>query len=70
MQGRIMSDVTVTDGGSIILLQPNTPEAESWIEDNIGQDNGFQPYWPTATCEHRYADDIIDGMMADGLTVD
>lgn len=65
-----MSDVTVIDGGSVALLQPNTPEATQWIEDNIGQDNGFQPNWPTVLCERQYVLDILYGMQEYGLSLE
>ena len=31
-----MSDFTVDDHGSLILLKPESPEAFEWIADNIG----------------------------------
>ena len=64
-----MIDITVTNGGSIILLRPETPAALAWVEEHIGQDNGYQPYWPTIVCEARYAGDVVEGMIADGLKV-
>ncbi len=63
-------DVTVLDHGSIVMLQPNSPEAIDWLEENIGEDNGYQPYWPTAVVEPRYVDAVIGGMQSDGLIVD
>lgn len=63
-------DVTILDHGSIVILQPNTPEAVDWLEENIGEDNGYQPYWPKVIVEPRYVDAVIDGMQSDGLTVD
>ena len=63
------TDITVQDAGSIVLLQPHTGTAKRWLEENIGQDNGFQPYWPTVVVEPRYLGEIIEGMQADGLIV-
>jgi len=65
-----MADIEVANGGSIVLLRPVTSEGRDWVEENIGQDNGYQPYWPTVVCEARYAGDVIDGMVADGLEVE
>ncbi len=65
-----MKDFSIAGGGSIMLLTPQTTEAEQWVEDHIGQDNGFQPYWPTVTIEANYMQDIIDGIEADGLEVE
>ena len=64
-----MTDATIMDGGSVVLIEPQTDAARAWVEENIGQDNGYQPYWPTVTCERRYVADILDGMVADGLEV-
>ena len=60
-------DITIIDGGSIVLLKPESDRARAWVEENIGQDNGYQPYWPTVVCEPRYVGVIIDGMASDGL---
>lgn len=65
-----MPDFTLTDEGSVVLLRPNTTDAREGVETHIGSDNGYQPYWPTVLLEHRYADDVIDGILADGLEVE
>ena len=65
-----MTDITVIDGGSVILLQPNTPEAKKWLNENIGQDNGYQPYWPTVACERNYVMDTLYGAQEDGLSME
>ena len=31
-----MSDFTLDDHGSVVLLKPETPEAFNWIAENIG----------------------------------
>jgi len=43
--------------------------ANGWVEDYIGSDNGYQPYWPTVVIEHRYMPDIVRGIQNDGLVV-
>ena len=51
---------------------PHTPHSDSardWIEQHIGRDNGYQPYWPTIVIEHRYIGDIVRGIRNDGLAV-
>ena len=65
----IQSDFVVENHGSIFLLKPLTSSATSWLEEHIGQDNGFQPYWPTVVVEHRYIADIVEGIQNDGLAV-
>jgi hypothetical protein len=62
-------DFICENHGSIFLLKPLTPSAESWLEENIGQENAFQPYWPTCVIEHRYVSDIVAGIENDGLAV-
>lgn len=62
-------DFCVENHGSIFLLRPLTDSAKSWVEDHIGEDNGFQPYWPTVVIEPRYVENIVDGIQNDGLAV-
>jgi len=54
-----MTDITVVDSGSIILLRPETDAGRAWVEEHVGHDNGYQPYWPTVVCEARYVGDVI-----------
>lgn len=69
VEGRtIMADIWVNNQGSIVLLTPVSDAANEWIEDHIPDD---AMYFGTAlVVEHRYADDVIDGMMGDGLIVE
>lgn len=62
-------DFTLSGGGTIYLLAPNTDAAREWVEENIGKDNGYQPYYPTVTIEHRYVGPITEGILDDGLTI-
>lgn len=62
-------DFVVENHGSIFLLKPLTPSATSWVEEHIGQGNGYQPYFPTVVVEHRYIADIVAGIQNDGLAV-
>ena len=39
------------------------------FEEQIGQDNGFQPYWPTCVIEHRHIWPIHECIQSDGLAV-
>ena len=66
---RIPLDFVLENHGSICLLKPLTPSATAWIEEHIGQDNGFQPYFPTVVVEPRYIADIVKGIQHDGLAV-
>jgi hypothetical protein len=66
---KIQPDFVVENHGSVFLLKPLTPSATSWIEEHIGQDNGFQPCFPTVVVEPRYIADIVEGIQNDGLAV-
>ena len=63
------ADFLVQNEGTIFLLIPRTISAKTWVEQNIGKDNGYQPYWPTVVVEHRYISDIVAGIQNDGLVV-
>jgi len=63
------TDIIIQDEGSVIFMVPKTRKGTEWIENHIKADNGFQPYYPTVFCEHRYTDTIIGGMQADGLSL-
>ncbi|MGH2506550.1 MAG: hypothetical protein ACRDHZ_03905 [Ktedonobacteraceae bacterium] len=62
-------DFTVQNEGSIVLLHPHTDAARSWVDENIGEDNGYQPMWPTVVVEHRFIADIVNGIQMDELEV-
>ena len=68
-----MSDFHM-DGGpiglaSVLRIEPLTQEAKDWVEEYVSHE-GFQPDWPTLYVEHRYLDDLIDGIAVSGLTID
>ena len=63
-----MIDVTVQDHGSLFLLQPHTAAAKAWIEENVQED---ARWWGNAlVIEHRYIDNVVNGAIKDGLTVE
>ena len=63
------ADFSVENYGSILLLRPLSTPAQNWIKENIGRENGFQPYYPTVVVEPRYIGDILEGIHNDGLAV-
>ena len=67
--GKIPPDFLVENHGSIFLLKPLTLLATSWVEEHIGEDNGFQPYFPTIVVEPRFIADIVKTILSDGLAV-
>ncbi len=64
---QIPVDFLLENHGSIFLLKPQTRAATFWVEDHIGHENGFQPYFPTVVVEHRYIADIVAGIQNDRL---
>jgi hypothetical protein len=62
-------DFSLDNQGSIVLLIPHSDAAREWVNEHIGQSNGFQPYWPTVVIEHRYVSEIISAAQRDGLRV-
>lgn len=65
--GSDSTDVSVENHSSIILLRPHTDAAREWFESNV--ESGAFWFGGAMACEPRYVDDIIDGMLADGLEV-
>jgi hypothetical protein len=53
--------------GSIVLIVPLCASARDWLDEHIGKDNGYQPYYPTVVIEPRYLAQIIAGIRRDGL---
>jgi hypothetical protein len=62
-------DFSLRDEGSLILLTPLSPSAREFVEQRIGSNNGFQPYWPTVVIEARYFSDIAEGIIAEGMVL-
>jgi hypothetical protein len=54
---------------SICFLHPLTDAARAWVDEHIGQDNGYQPQYPSVLIEPRYCSDVLIGLQRDGLTV-
>ena len=59
--------IRIIDTGPIVIIEPMTRRASAWIKENIGPDNGYQPYYPTIIVEGRYVDAILEGMAEDGI---
>lgn len=62
-------DFSFRDEGSLVLLTPLSPSAHEFVEERIGSDSGFQPYWPTVVIERRYAQAILEGAIAEGMVI-
>jgi hypothetical protein len=64
---RSTADVHVVNHHSLFLFHIHTPEASSWVEENVC---GEAQYFGTArVVEPRYVDALIAGMCGDGLEV-
>lgn len=62
-------DFTIHNFGSILTLNPETDAARAWVDENIGRDNGYQPWYPDAIIvEPRYVAEIVEGLSAEGLS--
>jgi len=65
-RSHVTTDFNVVDEFSLFLLQPTTPEAGYWINEHIPDD--AQYFDSAVVVEHRYIQDILDGITCDGLT--
>lgn len=60
-------DVQVENHGTIFLFHLFTDEARAWVDAHV--DPEAQYFGAALAVEHRYARDLADGMLADGLEV-
>lgn len=63
-----MKDFTYRSLGSVSLLLPNTPAARAWVVDYLPKD--AQMFGSAIVIEWRYAEDIVNGILDDGLTIE
>ena len=57
-------------GDTVFLLRATTPEEEAWLDEHIDPE-GYQPDLPKqAVIEHRYLEDVLEGVMAAGFQLD
>lgn len=63
-----VADVTVENHGSLMLFRPETDAGREWIDQHVDPD---AMRWAGAVVvEPRYAGDLADGMVGDGLVVE
>lgn len=61
-----MTDITITDHGSMCIVTGVSPEGRDWLEANLEC-----PRWVNGfVVEPRYLPSIVKCMLADGLVVD
>lgn len=69
--GQLFYDFTLAGGGTLYMLSPLTDAARAWVEANVNRDDGsFHPHWPTLAIEARYVDNLLAGIVEDGLTIE
>ena len=61
-------DFTYTNHGSIVTLTPLTPQAHEWVAEHLPDD--ALTFGPAICIEPRYFDDIAEGILSDGLTLE
>ena len=63
-----MNDVVIRDEGTIVLFIPTSPKGTQWLEEHLDPEC---PRWGDGyAVEHRYAQDIIEGLLADEINLD
>ena len=63
-----MADVLVRNEGTVVLLTPKSVEARAWVDENLGLE-AWQWLGDSFAVEWRYAPNVVDGMIGDGLEV-
>jgi len=64
-----MADFKWFNDGSIVVLTPQSDEAEAWLDDNVMTPETMR--WGRGiVVELRYINDLITGITADGFTVE
>lgn len=62
-----VADFRFADLGSICTLKPQTDAATAWADEHLPEDR--QTWAGAVIVEPRYVSPIIEGIVADGLTV-
>jgi len=71
LNGLTRVDFTVDNHGNICILIPENDAARGWIDQYLYDgDDGPQWFGAGVAIEPRYLPPILDGIEADGLTVD
>ena len=60
------ADVEISNHGSIFLFQPMNTPAKDWLKDNTDG----QWFGSALVVEHRYAEDLAQGLQDNGFTVE
>jgi hypothetical protein len=60
-------DVVITGGGTLYLFHLLSTPARDWVAEHVSGER--QLLGDALAVEHRYAGDLADGMVSDGLCV-
>lgn len=60
-------DFSVQNEGSIFILRAHTDECQEWIDSHVGNDQ-TQTFGSGIVVEHRYIQDIVNGLENEGFT--
>lgn len=64
----VIMDCIIRKSGTLYLFYPQTDLAKEWIEENV--DPEAQYFGDALVVEHRYAWNLAQGMMVDGLDIE
>jgi hypothetical protein len=64
-----MPDVTIQNEGTISLFHLNTNAAREWVSANVYSEDR-QIFGDALAVEHRFADDVLIGMLDSDLEVE
>lgn len=63
-----LTDIRIEDHGSIVSFTPKSDACKEWIDQNV-QLEAWQWLGPSFGVDHSYADNLIDGLQAEGFEV-
>jgi hypothetical protein len=61
-------DVMARSHGSVWMFEPVSPRAKEWVKENVAVE-GWAWMGPAFAVDHRYADNLISGMVDAGMEV-
>jgi hypothetical protein len=62
-------DIEVYNHGSLFIIYPKSPFAKEWVDENVCLED-WQWIGPGFVCEPRYVENLVAGMIGDGLEVE
>lgn len=68
LETKVSADIEVENGGSLFLFRPLTDAGREWLNENT-ETEPYQWFGGALAVEHRYAQDLAQGALNDGLRV-